>query len=169
MLPNDDITAKAFILYSAEVLRYFRARVDSEMDAEDLCQDAFLRLVENKEYLREDTLRMLLSRICRNIRIDYYRRKQYRRDHAEELDYLMQSDSVSTHEESIVHARDIRTMELKIVRQLPAKRKITYALRRYRELPIIEIARKLNVSPRTAENNYAAACHTVRETLRACI
>lgn len=164
-----DIIANAYNQSRGGLLKYFGYRVSTPQDAEDLCQDVFVRLIEYQSMLHEATVEYFIKRIARNLMIDYYRRHQVRRDAQQTLDYYEMTRANDDTVESEIIAKDIARYEQVLVSSLPQKRRLAYELRRYAEVPVKEIALRFNVSERTIENNYAAAAREIRTRLRACI
>ena len=88
------------------MFRYISYKLNGCLEAEDLVQDAFLRLLEYRSMLRPETIRSFLYTIVRNIVIDYLRH-QYKKQ--EVLSSLQDEISNSVCDiENTIKARDIR-------------------------------------------------------------
>ena len=153
---------------------YIYRRINDEGDAEDLVQDAFLRLLEYRMMIRRDTLKYFLFTIVRNLLNDYLRR-YYKR---QEIDrYLYDMLPVSTVEpESRIVADDLRRMEIRRVSALPEQRRKVYEMNRFQGKSSEDIAKssediaeELNLSRRTVENHLFISRKEVREFIRQCI
>ena len=65
---------EVYVTYRPLVLRYITGKLNGCLEAEDLVQDAFLRLLEYRSMLRPETVRSFLYTIVRNLVTDYLRR-----------------------------------------------------------------------------------------------
>lgn len=65
---------EVYVTYRPLVLRYIAGKLNGCLEAEDLAQDAFLRLLEYRSMLRPETVRSFLYTIVRNLVTDYLRR-----------------------------------------------------------------------------------------------
>lgn len=63
-----------YTTYRPLVFRYISYKLNGCLEAEDLVQDAFLRLLEYRSMLRPETVRSFLYTIVRNLVTDYLRR-----------------------------------------------------------------------------------------------
>ena len=90
---SDRLIAEYYEEHRSSIFFYIYRRINDEGDAEDLVQDAFLRLLEHRMMIRPDTLKYFLFTIVRNLLNDYLRR-YYKR---QEIDrYLYDMLPVST-------------------------------------------------------------------------
>ena len=74
------LVASSYETYHEQVRRYIRSRINEADDADDLAQDVFLRLMECRQMLREETVRDFIFTIVRNLVIDYLRRHYKRQE-----------------------------------------------------------------------------------------
>ena len=65
---SDQLITEYYEEYRRIVFFYICRRIDDRDDAEDLTQDAFLRLLEYRMMIRRDTLKYFLFTIVRNSR-----------------------------------------------------------------------------------------------------
>lgn len=65
---------ETYTTYRPLVFRYISYKLNGCLEAEDLVQDAFLRLLEYRSMLRPETVRSFLYTIVRNLVTDYLRR-----------------------------------------------------------------------------------------------
>lgn len=71
---SDRLITEYYEEYRRIVFFYICRRIDDRDDAEDLTQDAFLRLLEYRMMIRRDTLKYFLFTIVCNLVNDYLRR-----------------------------------------------------------------------------------------------
>lgn len=164
---SDRLITEYYEEYRQSVFFYICRRIEDKDDAEDLIQDAFLRLLEYRMMIRRDTLKYFLFTIVRNLLNDYLRR-YYKR---QEIDrYLYDTLPVTTVEpESRMVADELRRLESRRVSALPEQRRKVYIMSRFQDKSADDIAEELNLSKRTVENHLFISRKEVREFIRQCI
>ncbi len=164
---SDRLITEYYEEYRQSVFFYICRRIENRSDAEDLTQDAFLRLLEYRMMIRRDTLKYYLFTVVRNLVNDYLRR-YYKR---QEIDrYLYDTLLVTTVEpESRMVADEIRKLECRRVSALPEQRRKVYIMSRFQDKSADDIAEELNLSKRTVENHLFISRKEVREFIRQCI
>ena len=164
---SDRLITEYYEEYRQSVFFYICRRIENRSDAEDLTQDAFLRLLEYRMMIRRDTLKYFLFTIVRNLLNDYLRR-YYKR---QEIDrYLYDTLPVTTVEpESRMVADELRRLESRRVSALPEQRRKVYIMSRFQDKSAEDIAEELKLSKRTVENHLFISRREVREFIRRCI
>ena len=164
---SDRLITEYYEEYRQSVFFYICRRIENRSDAEDLTQDAFLRLLEYRMMIRRDTLKYFLFTIVRNLLNDYLRR-YYKR---QEIDrYLYDTLPVTTVEpESRIVADEIRKLECRRVSALSGQRRKVYVLSRFYDKSVLDISKDLNLSYRTVENHLFISRREVRDFIRQCI
>lgn len=164
---SDRLITEYYEEYRQSVFFYICRRIENRSDAEDLTQDAFLRLLEYRMMIRRDTLKYFLFTIVRNLLNDYLRR-YYKR---QEIDrYLYDTLPVTTVEpESRMVADEIRKLECRRVSALSGQRRKVYVLSRFYDKSVLDISKDLNLSYRTVENHLFISRREVRDFIRQCI
>ncbi|WP_277235354.1 sigma-70 family RNA polymerase sigma factor [Phocaeicola salanitronis] len=164
---SDRLITEYYEEYRQSVFFYICRRIENRDDAEDLTQDAFLRLLEYRMMIRRDTLKYFIFTIVRNLLNDYLRR-YYKR---QEIDrYLYDTLPVTTVEpESRMVADELRRLESRRVSALPEQRRKVYIMSRFQDKSAEDIAEELKLSQRTVENHLFISRREVREFIRRCI
>ena len=153
--------------YHHDVFLYIYYKIGCSDDAEDLAQDAFVRLIECCQMVRQDTVKHLIFTIARNLVFDYLRR-YYKR---QEIDSYMfeTAETSSNYTESRILADDLEACEQRKLRLLPPQRQKVYELSRYEDMSVTDISDRLNLSVRTVENHLRLGRKEVRDFIRLCI
>ena len=136
-------------------------------DLEDITQDVFLRLLEYRQLLNEETIHSFVFTIARNLAIDYLRR-HYKRD--EVISYLYANSINSTNDvENQIITNDLADYEKQQLALFAPQRRIIYILSRYDGKSIDEMADDMNLSRRTVENHLRLGRCDMREIFKQCI
>lgn len=151
-------------LWSKQVLRlrsFLRRRGQTPEDAEDLVQEAFLRLhvflTSGRDVQKPEAF---LTRTALNLVIDQSRRdrSQRRGDFvAEEIEELSVIDLAPTPEETLAAEQHLKQMVEVIETKLSARARDVFLLHRIEGFTHEEIAERLGVSVRTVEKDIARA------------
>lgn len=156
--------AETYVAYRPLVFRYVTRKLNGCPDAEDLVQDAFLRLLEYRSMLRPETVRSFLYTIVRNLVTDYLRR-HYKKQ--EVMACMMEGLSGTVIDtESTVIANDLFNQERMGVKQLTSKVRIVYSMIRFEEKTLSEVSEELSISKRTIERYLLIGRKAIREYMK---
>lgn len=151
----------------SSVFQYIYYKIDNREDAEDLSQDVFIRLMEYKQMLCEETIKNFIFIIARNLITDYWRHLY---KHQEVSSYIYETTVTYTNEtEQKVIAEDLAVLEQNRMRLLPPQRRTIYQMSRFEGKSNANISQELNLSLRTVENHLFIGRKEVREYMRQCI
>lgn len=163
---NDmDIIEEAFRMHRQQLVNYVNKRVDDYDLAEDIVQDAFVRLLGMEVGVREESIKPLLFTTCQHLIFDYLRRKKVAETVYQYM-YTCESHAVET-SEAILYAQELSTEEERVVSAMPWKRQQVYRLSRFEGQSIGEIAASMGVAHKTVEVHLFVGRKEVREQLRA--
>lgn len=165
---NNKMVACAFRQYHRSVYLYFYGSIGIKEEAEDLSQDAFLRLSEYGWMLRPDTVKGFLFTIARNLKVDYLRR-YYKREQIAFAYFYGKPLSCENMAEQRMVVEDILSNEKMKILQMPLQRRKVYSMVRFEGKSIAEIANCLNLSMRTVENHLSIGRKEIRSYLCRCI
>lgn len=129
----------------------------SNSDAQDLSQEVFLRVFRSLKTFRagEGSFVVWLTRLCRNLLIDHYRRTKLNRatDSIEDqLPVLEEKTAVSARTEGLVAGREASEILQGALQRLSPELRETVILRDIEELEYREIAQVLNVPEGTVKS-----------------
>ncbi|UBD67888.1 sigma-70 family RNA polymerase sigma factor [Bacteroides cellulosilyticus] len=146
--------------YYQSVCSYIYYKIGNQETAKDLSQDVFLRLIDYKQMLREDTVKYFIHTIARNLVTDYLRR-HYKKQ--EVTSYIYDHAITYTNEiESQVIAKELSVLEKYKLDTLSEQRRKVYAMNRFEDKSISEISTELKISPRTVENHLFKSRREIR-------
>lgn len=166
-LTSTQLISNSYMSYHHSVYQYIYYKINSREDAEDLSQDVFLRLMEYKQMLRPDTVKSFILTIARNLVTDYLRR-YYKKQ--EITSYMYDTIKQAGDEvESNIVAEDLLALEKRRMALLPVRRREVYAMSRFEDKSVQEIAAGLNLSFRTVENHLRISRKEIREFVSRCI
>lgn len=152
-----------YVTHRDELLAYVSSRLGNSVEAEDLVQNVFLRLLTSDKMITELTLPALVYTIARNLIADYYRR----RTHFEVYEhYLKNTDSIDDSATSILSVRDITEQLERSLARVPENCREIYRLHIYSGMKVAEISERLGEGYKSVEHRLGTARKTVRQHLR---
>jgi RNA polymerase sigma-70 factor (ECF subfamily) len=152
-----------YITHRDELLVYASSRLGNSVEAEDLVQNVFLRLLTSDRMITEVTLPALVYTIARNLITDFYRRRNHFDDYEH---YLKNTDSIEESAESILSIRDITEQLERGLARVPENCREIYRLHIYGGMKVAEISQRLGEGYKSVEHRLGAARKAVRQQLR---
>jgi RNA polymerase sigma-70 factor, ECF subfamily len=147
----------------ADRLYYFAMRyLRNQHDAEELVQEVFVKLWENRGSLNEElSFSGYLYTIARNTIFNQNRKRVNEKVYQDYVKNALQLASTKT-EDDLIYA-DIKNLVDKVVEDLPPQRKLVYKMSRDQGLTYKEIAQELSLSERTVEAHIRLALKTITD------
>lgn len=154
-----------FHMYKNKLYAYVLRLTESEMLAEDIVQDVFMKLWNDHILLSTiDNFGSYLFRMSKNQVINHFKRMAHETLIMAELFYQNPVGHNDTQE--IVALKDIEKVLGAILEKLPPQQKAVYHLSREEGRSHDEIANLLKISPNTVKNHIVQAMSTIRTQLR---
>lgn len=135
----------------------------AEDSGKDVVQDVFLQVWKNREkieitssvlnYFKRAVINKSLNHIKRNRRF-------------EDEDLLVKVEDGNLNPEANLENVDLKEIIQKALLKVPEKSRLIFILKRQEGLSLKEIADKLNISPKTVENQITVALKILKEALR---
>lgn len=155
-----------FKLYNASLFRFIVYRVHDEDLAQDIVQDTFLRVWNNRSTLDpKKSFFSLIAKIGTNLCYDHFRYTEVRIRHKDTIPKPVQS-----HYDDPQKSQELNELQNKINRivneQLPEKCREIFVLSRIEGLANKEIAAILDLSKRTVENQLYRALKILKKHLK---
>lgn len=143
--------------------------VHNQQAAKDVVQDVFVRLWTNREQLHiQSSMLGYLKQSVTNASIDNQRRayeaKKVQWDPGSGLAQAT-VQTATTHVEHDVEAKETAALVERAISTLPDRCRLVFILSRHHGLSYKQIAEKLDISPKTVENQMSKALKLLRQAL----
>jgi RNA polymerase sigma-70 factor, ECF subfamily len=154
---------KLFLKYYQPLCRFSFAIQKNEQAAEDIVQDLFVYLWENRQTVNITTsVKAFLYTSVRNRTLNYIKSSGTRRNwESTHVDLNFEE----TTDEVVAETNETFELIEQAINELPEKCKEIFILNRKYNLKYNDIAKKLNLSPKTVENQIGIALKRIREYL----
>ena len=153
---------RIFIVYYIKIKNFIHGLLKSEADAEELTQDLFMKLWINREKIDPHrSLNALLYTMAKNATFNFLKHKLV---HESFISQYSQTENSESPDE-ILFAKEKELLIRLTVQQMPAQRKRIYLMSKEEELTNDMIARKLNISKKTVENQLSLALKDIRNVI----
>ncbi len=150
--------------YCKRVYKFAFSILKSDEEAENLVQDVFLNLWENRNNVEKNSsIKSYVFTITYNSSISILRKKVRESEYVEYLKSLQE-----VREEPVdagIEYKELTNKLEKIINELPQRQKEVYMMHRIEGLKYMEIAKLLKISVNTIENHMSRALKTIRERL----
>lgn len=154
---NKKAFKKLFEEYYVRLHRFVWGYVKSKAVAEELVQDLFLSIWENRADLDiEQSLKSYLFRAARNRSIDWLRHQKVEQEWRDEKRELNKQRRGSDQSERL-HKRWMLDLVEEAIRTMPERRREVFMLSRYEKMTYKEIAEFLDISVSTVETHIGKA------------
>ncbi len=151
-----------FTTYYNKTRTFIYGYIKSESDAEELAEDLFVNLWENRQTI--DTTKSFnsyLHTIARNTAINFLKRKFV---HESYLASIEGEERSATTEEDLI-AKELGLMIDDVIEKMPEQRKQIYKLSRNEGLTNAEIAEQLQTTKRNVESQLSLALKEIRKAI----
>lgn len=165
LMSSDDSDAfhKLFTLYFPKVKYFIDSILHSGAVAEDLSQDIFVKLWEQRAMLPAiENINAYIYRMARNAAINYTKRILKRQVDFYSLDPSL--DYTPSYEQEYYAKEKALLIEL-VVANMPEQRKRVFEMSRNTGLSNDEIATQLNISKKTVENHLNLALKEIKKAI----
>ena len=154
---------RLFREHNDSLVRFVLARLHSEAEAHEIVQEAYVRLLKLDEPDAVSYLRAFMYRTAANLVQDRLKQRQRR----SELRQLLVFDTPepSADVELTVDADDALKVIRQAIGEMPPKCRTAFLLHRVHEVPVAEVAERMNLSVRMVRLYIARALAHCRERL----
>ena len=150
-----------FEQYSQKLYRFSFSYLKSESESEDVVQEVFLKIWENRGSIKTGTsFQSYLFTIAFNsIRKSFNKKARQDKFHTDLFDFL------STENTSLENHPDYETLLAKLdaaIDRMPTRRKEIFMMRKKEGIPVRDIAKKMAISAKTVENQITEAMNYLK-------
>jgi RNA polymerase sigma-70 factor (ECF subfamily) len=146
------------------LVRYAKTLIKDHDTAEEIVQDLFFRLWQDKEKLNiESSLNGYLFRSVHNKCLHYIEHNRVVERHAEDI--LNRQAEIQESPSDILNYKELQEKVARILERLPERCGKIFTMSRFEGLKYNEIAEKLSVSVKTVEANMGRALKEFRKEL----
>ncbi|WP_316820979.1 RNA polymerase sigma-70 factor [Pedobacter gandavensis] len=154
-----------YLRYWEEVLDTAYKRLRDEEIAQDICQEIFISLWENRERIQlKGSLSAYFAGAVKYRVINYFRSSQIKEKHKEDLLMLSSGDI----EQSAAQGMMLKELHQEVdeaIGELPEKMRVIFSMSRKEEKSIREIAEELDLSAQTVKNQISSALKVMKKKL----
>ena len=146
-----------------ELLAFVSSRLGGAVEAEDIVQNVFLRLLTTDKMITEITLPALTYTIARNLISDYYRR---RNTYEEFEHYIKRSSDDYSSMESVFSAKELTELLERGLARIPENFREIYRMHIYGGMKVGEISQTLGEGYKSVEHRLGVARKALRSFLK---
>jgi len=151
--------------YHNELKIYLIQHNHSPDIAEDILQDAFIRLVKAKPDSEIKNPRAFLYKIVSNLAIDYHRSHKRRQNrHADESELVELTDQSPSLEHQLYTQEQLAFLK-QAISELPPKCRQVFIMHKFRFYPYSKIMQELNISESTVLKHMVKAMQHCRKRM----
>ena len=161
---NAEAFKSVFELYHEGIFNFIHYKLGNVEAAEDIVQDVFIKLWENRHHLKEDrSLKAYLFTIANNLALNYIRHSKVVLKFQQELG---REPSLQESPHSSLEKKEFHEKLLACIAALPEKPRSVFMMSRMEQLSYQEIAERLDISIKTVESHIGNALKTLRQSLQ---
>ena len=160
---NKEIIEQYYRTHRDEVLAYAQARLHCVNEAEDVVQEAFLRLLACNRLISKQTMSGLVYTLCRNLIVDWYRRHSVRQDATHDLPRIYDGAPSA---ESVLSVREINEQLEYCLARLSDESRTYFRMNVYGGLQVRDICELTGEQYNVVEYRLGQARKRVRTYLR---
>lgn len=162
------LIAEIYNTYLNDVKQYFTCCTHDEMQAEDMAQELFIKLMNYEDLILKETAKSFVFTIAKRMVVDYARHKVFVRRATQGYMLKMQEEKFWQDSDTL-ECRQISEMERNAIGRLPKKMARVYSLTRFDGKTSQELAEELNISKRTVEYHLLVSRKEIRKMLKKAI
>lgn len=150
-------------LYSTKLYYFALSILKSREDAEEVVQNTFFKIWEKRKSIESNhSFKSFLFTIAYNLIIDILREKFKEKKYR---DFIQLKASANYNIDDSIEYSDLLRYVGRIVNELSPRKNEIYKLNKEDHLSYIEIAQKLNITPKTVENSLNYSVNFIKKRL----
>ncbi len=164
-MTNNQLISNYYSKHRDELVSFIAVRTLNGVEAEDMVQDIFLRLLHGHHLINTETLSSLVYTMARHSISDYYRRCRVK----DEYEHYIKGEDSKIEIESVISATQLMERMERSLARLPKACCDIYRLHIYDGMKVGTIAQELALPYKQVENRLGQARKFVRQQLRNCV
>lgn len=161
---NEAAFQQIFERYRNDIYTYAKTLLRSDVAAEEVVQEVFLRIWQKTDQLNPDlSLRAFLFTMCRNLCFDALRKIANNKKLCEEIFYTTETSHNQIQDG--LFDQEYEQIKQGAIEKLPPKRKLIFQMSREREMSYEEISTELGISTSTVKSQMNKALKHMRNQL----
>jgi len=164
---NENAFRKLFEMFKDKVYSYSIHITRSEIIAEDITQEVFMKLWIQIASLSEiNNVEAWIITITRNLCFNHLKKKAMEQKVMNLVSNKDQERNASENTDNYILYKDQLNRLARVINGLPSQQRIIFNLKRNEGLKNEEIARQLHISTHTVKSHFVKALHKIREVLQ---
>ncbi len=161
-LSKGDVKAfnELFLRYHLQVYRFSIKILRSETDAEEIVQEVFIAVWQNRQRIKPEGFSAYLFGIAKNHVHSLLRKQVYFNQYLLFLERKPEVDYNPVEEQ--INFDEIQKFFTEQIDQLPERRKKIFSMSRFEQMTYKEIAQKLNISENTVDTQIRNVLNVLR-------
>ena len=163
---NAEAFEEVFKSYHDELFNFLVYKVGDSQTAEDVLQDVFIKLWENRHQLKTNlSIKAYLYTIAKNLALNYIRHNKVVRKFQQELEMSISQDQSPT-SQSALEFEEFSKNLFEVLEKLPEQQRLIFMMSRQSNLSHKDISERLNISIKTVETHIGRALKTLAKSLK---
>ncbi len=162
---DSDAFNKLFAIYGPRLFAFTNGYLKSKQEAEEIVQEVFTKLWYKRKDLKTGlSFKSYLFKIAYHLILEAFNRINKREAYKHKM--LQQSLPVSNNiDERLDYQMLLKRVDA-LIEQLPVRQREILILKKKEGFAVKEIAKKLNISPKTVENHITEAMKKIRKKIK---
>lgn len=154
-----------YLRYASKVRDFAFHLLKDQTDAEDITHDVFLRIWDYRENLQDVcSFKGYLFRMTRNAIFNVMKRRQMQYKYLKATGSRIEEEAKGGFSDAVSTDELLEMIDL-AVRNMPEQRRKVFYMSRHENMSYDEIAKTLNISPRTVQYHISNALAELRKVL----
>ncbi|UMB55445.1 RNA polymerase sigma-70 factor [Lutibacter sp. A64] len=163
---NERAFEKLYQKYKNDIYAFSFSLVKSKSNAEEILQDVYLNVWQNKHKINPDlSFKSFIFTCTRNACLNFLKRAVNEQTMKDAIFYKINTSSNSTILDHIIND-EYEVLRKKAIKKLPPKRKIIFKMSREEGKSYEAISAELNISISTVKNQMSKALDSIRNFLQ---
>lgn len=162
---SDPLTQKEyrdiFDSYFVAIRNFLYFKTGDEGMAEDIAQDTFVKLWENRHKIERKTVKSYLYTIAGNLAINQLKRQQLQYKFMNQVDFHQDNQDP----DYLYRMKEFEAKLQDVIASMPEGSREVFLMNRLEDLKYREIAERLGITVKAVEKRMSKALHILREKL----